>query len=75
MTPQEKLKDLDEGFPQRKAMPRAGFTVTGEQLDWLISRVKELESALENYRGISGHDCSGSTTKWSTADIVLDKDE
>lgn len=60
----ERLKEIEASRSNERSLSIA-------KQDWLISRVRVLTEALEQYRGIAAHDCDKSTTKWSLADQVL----
>ena len=47
MKASERLKEIEENWPQRKQFPNATFVIDANELDWLICRVKKLTNALD----------------------------
>lgn len=54
MTPKDRLKEIKDNWPQRKQFPNAIFNIDAGDLDWLISRIEQLEKALEEIAKFSG---------------------
>lgn len=61
----------------REVMPGENYESYRAETNEIIVRLYEnlgvAIEALENYKGIAGHDCDKSTTKWSAADEALNK--